>query len=146
MAAEFSFDGSIGDFRPECTRRILDSAIHVHRALGPGLLESTYRICLMQRLRLDGMEVRAEVPIGIDYCGLSIDSAFRADLIVDDAVILELKAVERLLPLHAAQLYTYLRLAKRPIGLLINFNVPRLMTGVRRVIAPRFHAAGSPSP
>ena len=146
MAAKFPVEGSKCDFLPECTRRILDSAIHVHRTLGPGLLESTYRVCLTHRLRLDGMQVRAEVPIGIEYCGLAIDSAFRADLIVDDAVIVELKAVERLLPLHAAQVYTYLKLARRPIGLLINFNVPRLMTGVRRIIAPRFTGSVSPRP
>lgn len=86
------------------------------------------------------MRVAAEVPIAINFCGLKLDNAFRADLIVDDSVIVELKAVERILPLHEAQLYTYLKLARRPIGLLINFNVPRLVSGVRRLIAPQFEA------
>ena len=91
------------------SNRILASALEVHRELGPGLLESAYRICLVRQLELDGLSVRREVSIGITYKDLVVPTIYRADLIVDQSVILELKSVERLLPVHAAQINTYLR-------------------------------------
>jgi GxxExxY protein len=122
------------DIRPESTFGIVGAAIKVHRALGPGLLESVYRACLVQQLRSDGHRTRTEVPVPIAYEGMRIEAAYRADLIVDDEVLLELKAVAQLLPIHSVQLTTYLKLAQLPIGLLINFNVPQLRQGVRRFI------------
>ena len=116
------------------TRAILGSAIRVHRELGPGLLESTYRTCLMKQLEADGVSAQQEVVIPIRYRGMDIDSVYRADVIVDGRVLLELKAVETLLPLHEAQTLTYLRHSNMPVGLLINFNVKRLMLGVRRFV------------
>ena len=118
----------------QLTARILDSAIQVHAALGPGLLESAYRACLAHQLALDGMPSRHEVPIPLRYRGLEIESSYRADLVVDETVLLELKAVDRLLPIHSSQLLTYLRLLDVRVGLLINFNVTRLKFGVKRLI------------
>ena len=130
----------------ELTRAILGSAISVHRELGPGLLESTYRACLLKQLRADGMPVRCEVEIPIQYKGFEIESTYRADLIVDDKVLIELKAVEHLLPLHESQVLTYLRHTRLEVGLLINFNVTRLMSGVRRFAHSRPHPTSlSPS-
>ncbi|MGZ5072514.1 MAG: GxxExxY protein [Usitatibacter sp.] len=122
------------DICPELTRRILGSAIEVHRELGPGLLESTYRVCLVHQLILDGHEVRQEIPIPTTYKGSVVDASFRADLIVDESVLLELKAVEKLLPLHEAQTLTYMKLCNLRIGLLINFNVRSLKDGIRRFV------------
>jgi GxxExxY protein len=122
------------DVFPELTRRILGSAIEVHRELGPGLLESTYRVCLVHQLLLEGHDVKQEVPIPITYKGSIVDASFRADLIVDDAALLELKAVEKLLPLHEAQTLTYMKLCNLRIGLLLNFNVRSLKDGIRRFV------------
>ena len=122
------------DIFPELTRRILGSAIEVHRELGPGLLESTYRACLVHQLLIEGHEVKQEVPVPITYKGSTIDASFRADLIVDDSALLELKAVERLLPIHESQILTYMKLCNLNIGLLLNFNVPVLKQGVRRFV------------
>ena len=124
------------DVLPAKTHAILGSAIEVHRALGPGLLESTYRACLMKQLRLDGMSAVQEVGIPIHYKGDILDSGYRADIIVDDTVLVELKSVDTLLPIHEAQLLTYLKHSQLRVGLLINFNVRRLMDGVRRMIRP----------
>ena len=118
----------------QLTGRILDAALHVHAELGPGLLESAYRACLAHQLSLDGMAFRHEVPIPLSYRGLEIQSSYRADLIVDETVIIELKAVDRLFPIHSSQLLTYLRLMDLHVGLLINFNVTRLKFGVKRLI------------
>ena len=118
----------------EITRRILGCAIEVHRELGPGLLESTYRTCLVKQLLMDGLYVEEEVGIPIQYKGQFVESSYRADLIVDRAVLLELKALERLLPIHEAQTLTYLKHSRLRVGLLINFNVTSLMKGVRRYV------------
>jgi GxxExxY protein len=118
----------------ELTRRILGGAIEVHRALGPGLLESSYRICLVRQLELDGLAVRHEVPIEIIYKDFRIATAYRADLVVEDIALVELKAVEKLLPVHEAQILTYLKHASLPVGLLLNFNMPTLRDGIRRFI------------
>ena len=118
----------------DLTWKILGSAIEVHRVLGPGLLESTYRTCLMHQLRADGLQARTEVPIPVAYKGIRLDTSYRADIIVEETAIVELKAVEQISQVHCLQTLTYLRLARLPVGLLINFNVPRLKQGVRRFI------------
>ena len=116
------------------TRKILACAFEVHRVLGPGLLESTYRACLLREMGERGLEAREEVPIAISYRGRQLDAGYRADLIVDEAVLVELKAVERLLPIHEAQTLTYLKHARLRVALLLNFNVARLTSGIRRFI------------
>lgn len=128
------------DVMPEKTRAILGAAIEVHRALGPGLLESAYRTCLVHQLRMDGMTAEAEVPVRIEYKGCQLDAGYRADIIVDRSVLVELKAVDTLIPIHEAQLLTYLKLTSLPVGLLINFNVRSLMNGVRRFARTRVPA------
>jgi GxxExxY protein len=118
----------------ELTRRILSAAMQVHAHLGPGLLEGIYRACFARQLALDGLAVKQEVSLPISYKGLVLDYSCRADVIVDGTVLIELKAVERLLPIHEAQTLTYLKLSNLPVGLLINFNVPSLKNGFRRFI------------
>jgi GxxExxY protein len=116
------------------TERIIGSALGVHRALGPGLLEGTYRACLAHKLRLDGLEVQQEVPIPLKFEGIELDISYRADLIVEGKVLLELKAVQQLGHLHESQLLTYLKLSGLRVGLLLNFNVTRLRSGMQRVV------------
>jgi GxxExxY protein len=119
------------------TGRILDAAITVHRHLGPGLLESIYAQCLRIELAASGMRFTVHRGVPIAYKGRPLDTCCRIDLIVEDMVVVEIKAVERLLPVHEAQTLTYLYLTGCRCGLLINFNVPRLMDGVRRLINAR---------
>jgi GxxExxY protein len=114
--------------------QIIGAAIEVHRALGPGLLESAYQECLMHELKLCHLKFESEFPIGVDYKGLAIGVAYRGDLLVENKVIVELKTVDTVLPVHKAQLLTYLRLAKRKLGLLINFNVPMMKDGIHRLV------------
>ncbi len=114
------------------TRKVIGCAIEVHRALGPGLLESTYEQCLIHELQLKSIAARRQVPVPIHYKGCDLDCGYRIDILVENAVILELKAVESLRPIHEAQLLTYMKLAKIDTGLLINFNMTRLADGVRR--------------
>ncbi|HEY8751098.1 MAG TPA: GxxExxY protein [Tepidisphaeraceae bacterium] len=119
----------------ELSEQIIGAAIEVHRALGPGLLESAYRICLMQELTLRGLRFQSEVMLPIEYKGVSLDCGYRIDLVVEDKIILELKAVESLTKVHEAQLLTYLRLGGKRVGLLINFNSPVLRNSIlRRVL------------
>ena len=132
--------------QPELTFRIVGAAIEVHRNLGPGLLESTYRACLVEQLLIDGMSVEAEVEIHITYMGRRTGAQYRADLVVQRIALVELKAVEALLPIHSAQLLSYLRLSGLPVGLLINFNVPKLTTGVRRFANTSPASAAFPGP
>ncbi len=113
---------------------VIGAAIEVHRILGPGLLESVYQECLVHELGLRGISLDCEVPICVDYKGLLLGHAYRADLLIEDRLIVELKTVEQIMPLHKAQLLTYLRLLKKPLGLLINFNTAVLKDGVRRVV------------
>ena len=121
-------------FERELTDRIIGAAIEVHRALGPGLLESAYRMCLMHQLALDDLRADREVAIPVAYKGLQLDCGFRADIIVENCVVLELKTVERLLPVHDAQLLTYLKLCECRVGLLLNFNASNLRNGLRRLV------------
>ena len=102
--------------------------------LGPGLLESVYETCLARELALAGLGCERQRPVPIEYKGERLDAGYRLDLVVDDLVIVEIKAVERLEPIHRAQLLTYLRLTKRWLGLLINFNVPVLKNGIERLV------------
>ena len=113
---------------------IVDSAYKIHRALGPGLLESVYEACLSHELRLRGLRVETQVVVPIEYEGLLIEGALRLDLLVSDSVVVELKAVEKMIPLYDAQVLSYLRLMKKRLGLLINFNVPLIKEGIRRII------------
>src|SRR5687768_6866768 len=112
----------------ELTGRIVTAAVAVHRALGPGLLENAYRQCMVHELSRAGHAVETEVPVPITYRDVNLDLGYRADLIVDNEVMVELKAVERLLPIHEAQLLTYLKLRQLRVGLLLNFN----STSIRR--------------
>jgi len=117
------------------TSPILGAAIEVHRLLGPGLLESAYEECLCHELRLRELNFQRQVDLPVEYKGLKLNCGYKIDLLVQDEVILELKAVERLLPIHQAQLLTYMKLAHKSVGLLINFNVPLLTQGIiRRVL------------
>jgi GxxExxY protein len=113
---------------------IINAAIKVHTTLGPGLLESAYEACLAHELRKAGLKVETQILLPVIYDGVAIDAAYTIDLLVEDMVIVELKAVEELLPVHEAQLRTYLRLSQKRLGLIINFNVPSLKTGIRRMV------------
>ncbi len=112
--------------------KAIECAIKVHRVLGPGLLESAYETCLLHELRKSGLTVDRQVPLPVVYDGIRLDAGYMLDLVVEKAIILELKAVDALLPIHEAQLLTYLRLANLKLGLLINFNVTLLKNGIRR--------------
>jgi GxxExxY protein len=120
--------------RDKTTGEILDACIEVHRNLGPGLLESTYEICLLKELELRGIKAINQIKLPIKYKGFTLDQDYRIDILVEDEFILELKSVETLLPIHKAQLITYLKLADKRLGFLINFNVPLLKNGFQRVI------------
>ena len=120
----------------EFTGRIIGACIEVHRHLGPGLLESAYEHCLAHELALGGFRIQRQVPIPLHYKGLALDCGYRLDLVVDSRLIVEVKAVERLLPVHEAQVITYLRLIRLPLGLLVNFHVPVLKEGLRRLVNP----------
>ena len=121
----------------ELTGAILGAAIEVHRVLGPGLFEGAYHPCLEYELKARGLRFVVQEPIAIVYKALRLEAAYKVDLLVEDLVILEIKSVEVLLPVHRLQVLTYLRLSGKPAGLLINFNVPRLMEGVKRLLNTR---------
>ena len=112
---------------------IVDSAFKIHKALGPGLLESAYEACLEHELTKRGYTVQRQKPQPVHYDGIIIDTGYRLDLLVNDLVIIELKAVVELAPIHHAQLTTYLKLSQKTLGLLINFNVPLIKNGIRRI-------------
>ena len=119
------------------TQTIIGAAIEVHRHLGPGLLESAYEECLCYELSQAGLSFLRQVHIPIEYKGIKLDCKYRLDLIVEGAVIIEIKAMERFDPIHSAQLLTYLKATDKRIGLLINFNVDRLKDGIKRVALTR---------
>jgi GxxExxY protein len=116
------------------TGEILDSCTEVHKNLGPGLLESTYEICLLKEFELRGIKAINQIKLPIEYKGFKLDQDYRIDILVENEFILELKSVEILLPIHKAQLITYLKLANKRLGFLINFNVQLLKNGFQRVI------------
>ena len=116
----------------ELTDAIIGVAMEVHRALGPGLLESTYEMCLCRELAIRGIPFERQVPIPVEYKGVKLDCGYRADIVVDGTILREIKAIDSLLPIHDAQLLSYLKLGGWKIGLLINFNVELLKSGLRR--------------
>ena len=116
------------------TEKIIGAAIEVHKALGPGLLESAYELCLAHELSLRNIFFERQVPLPITYKSLPLDCGYRLDFLVEKKVVLELKAADGLQPIHQAQLMTYLKLAEWGIGLLINFNVPVLKKGIKRMV------------
>jgi GxxExxY protein len=119
----------------ELSSKIIKAAITVHKELGPGLLESVYQKCLVIELRLLKLEVESEVPLPISYKGQKVDEeGFRIDLLVENRVVVELKSVEKIQPVHPKQLLTYLKLANKELGLLVNFNVVLLKDGIKRVV------------
>lgn len=113
--------------------QIVDSAIKVHRALGPGLLESAYQACLAQELRKRGLSVECELVLPITYDGVAINTAYRIDMLVEKCIIIENKTVERLLPIHAIQLLTYLRLNGASLGFLLNWYTDKMAHGIKRI-------------
>jgi len=116
------------------TRAIISSAIEVHRALGPGLLESAYQACLCRELQLHNLSFREQVELPVIYKDVKLGCGHRIDFIVEEKVVVELKAIDGIQPVHHAQLLTYLRLSGLRVGLLINFNVPVLKDGIRRLV------------
>ena len=116
------------------TERIIGAAIEVHRHLGPGLLESAYEACLCYELGQLGLRFQKQVHLACAYKGIRLDCGYKMDLVVEDSVIVEIKSINDLLPIHSAQLLTYLKASGKPVGLLINFNVPILKKGLKRIV------------
>ena len=114
--------------------RVLGLAIEVHKHLGPGLLESAYERCLIQELESNRIKYKTQLPIDIQYKGKAMEAGFRMDMLIDERIILELKCIEAVKPIHLAQILTYLRLSKLSLGYIINFNTTTLMKGVKRVV------------
>ena len=117
----------------DLTAEVIGAAIEVHKALGPGLLESAYEECLCHELKLRGVKFERQVDLPIEYKGVKLDCAYRMDVVADDQLIVELKSCDSLQPIHQAQLLTYLKLTGLKMGLLINFNVPILRQGIKRL-------------
>lgn len=118
----------------ELTSQIIRAAIEVHRSLGPGLLESAYQVCLAHEFSLQDIRFEQEVPLPLEYKGMRLDCGYRLDFLIDGKVVVELKAVNEIQPVHEAQLLTYLKLTGCQVGLLINFNVPVLRRGIKRMV------------
>ena len=116
------------------TGQIIGDAMEVHTALGPGLLESTYETCLFHELKIAGINTASQVYLPVKYKGTNLDAGYRIDLIVEDSIIIELKAVETLTKLHTAQILAYMKLNKTRLGLVISFNVPHLRQGIKRIV------------
>ncbi len=112
---------------------VIGAAIEVHRFFGPGLLESAYELALEHELRIRGFAVERQKAVALKYKTITLGDGFRLDLLVDDSLVVEVKAIDLLQPIHEAQLLTYLRLSRKRLGLLINFNVPVLKTGIKRI-------------
>jgi GxxExxY protein len=126
------------------TEQIIGGAIEVHRLMGPGLLESVYEDCLAMELSMRGLQCERQRPVALEYKRRRLGVDLRIDLLVENRTVVELKAVEQLLPIHEAQVIIYLRLTGRPFGLLINFNVPLLKQGIRRFLNPHLLRASVP--
>ena len=116
------------------SKAVIGAAIEVHRALGPGLLESTYEACMCRELRIRGIEYSQQDSVRVMYKGIAIEEKFRTDIVVEKRVVIEIKAVEKLAPIHRAQVLTYLRLTGLKLGLLINFHSNQLRDGIERVV------------
>ena len=113
---------------------IIKAALKVHSGLGPGLLESAYEACLVHELRKSGLDVQNQVPLPIVYDGVTLDVGYRIDLVVEDLVLVEIKAIEEIAPIHQAQLLSYLKLSGKSLGLIINFHVSHLKEGIKRLV------------
>jgi GxxExxY protein len=122
---------------------VIGAAMEVHRHLGPGLLETAYQQCLARELSLSNIAFETEKPIPLNYKGINLECGYRLDFVVEDKLILELKSVEKLLPIHQAQMLTYLKLTGLKLGLILNFNVPVLKDGIKRIVLdlPQFFAS-----
>jgi len=118
----------------QITRQIIGAAIEVHKAIGPGLLESAYQACLAFEVRQRGLKVEEQVPLPVLYKEVKLDCGYRLDLLIEDSVIVEIKAAEQLSPIHDAQLLSYLRMAHKHVGLLINFHIRVLKNGLKRIV------------
>jgi GxxExxY protein len=116
------------------THEIMDCFLKVHKAMGPGLLESIYEECLCYELQKRNMSFSRQISLPILYDGISLKNSLRLDLVVENKVVLELKSIEKILPIHEAQILSYLKLSKLPIGFLVNFNVPLIKNGVKRFV------------
>ena len=128
----------------QLTGTIIECAMRAHSVLGPGLLESVYETCLKHELTKRGLRVESQVWLPVIYDGVKIDAGYKIDLLVEDTVVVELKAVEQILGLHKAQVLSYLKLGNKPVGLLINFNVVHLRDGIHRLVnRPRSASAGA---
>jgi len=119
----------------EVSRQIITAAMKVHSALGPGLLESAYEACLSHELRKSGLHVECQVALPVVYDGIQLDIGYRIDLLVENLVIVELKAIDEIAPIHQAQLISYLKLARKSLGLMINFHVVHLKDGIKRYVS-----------
>ena len=113
---------------------VIDALVKVHRELGPGLLESTYQVCLAHELRTRGIEVRCEVVLPVRYAGVEIEAGYRIDMLIAESVVIENKSVQSLAPIHEAQLLTYLKLSGHRLGFLVNWNVPLIKDGIKRMV------------
>ena len=118
----------------EVSRLVIDAAMRVHTVLGPGLLESTYQACLAQELKKSGMFVQTQVGLPLVYDGIRLEVGYRIDLLVEDLVIVEVKSIDAIAPIHQAQILSYLKLSGKSLGLLINFNVVHLKDGIKRFV------------
>jgi len=118
----------------EISHRVIGAAIEVHRHLGPGLLESAYQSCLAFELKQLGLKLEEQKPLPVVYKNVKLECGYRLDLVVQGEIIVEIKAIEKLLPIHDAQLLSYLRLTKKRVGLLMNFHVPVLKNGLKRIV------------
>jgi GxxExxY protein len=118
----------------QITSIILSAAIGIHRALGPGLLESAYLTCLVHELVAAQLRIERQKALPLVYRGVTIECSYRADLVVEESVLIEVKALETLAPIHSQQLYTYLRLGNFPVGLLLNFGAPTMKAGIKRIV------------
>ena len=118
----------------EVSRHIITAAMKVHSALGPGLLESAYEACLAHELRETGLKVETQVGLPVVYDGIKLDLGYRIDMLVNDCVVVELKSVEEISRVHVAQVLSYMKLSKKQLGLIINFNVLRLKDGIKRLV------------
>ena len=123
----------MGEF-DQVSKQVLDAAMKVHSALGPGLFEEVYKVCLKYQLQKEKLKVFSEVGLPVTYDGVQLELGYRIDLLVQDSLIVELKSVQKIAPVHRAQLLTYLKLARKPVGLLLNFNSKHLKVGIIRVV------------
>ena len=127
-------ESELKEERDPLSQKVIGLAIEVHRGLGPGLLESAYEACLCYELKIKDISFRRQVPLPVVYKSIKLDCGYRMDIVVDNKLIVELKTVEKLLPVHEAQLLTYLKLSGLRTGLLMNFNTPVLKDGIRRLV------------